>query len=150
MDKENPFMRSKANASPGFLLWQVSMVWQRKVSASLKPHSFTQAQFVLLASLMWLSRQEKNITQVHLAQHAKMDVMTVSQVLRTLEKKKYLLREAHPQDTRAKVLRLTKTGEAHARKLVPIVENLDDEFFRSLGNGKIKMLSLLQTLIEKN
>ena len=150
MSKKSPFLKEEAHAAPGFLLWQVSMIWQRQVSAALRPHELTQSQFVLLASLLWLSRSEDKVTQIRLAKHSKMDVMTTSQVLRTLEQKKYVSREPHPQDTRAKILLLTKKGEACARQMVPIVEQLDEDFFNVLGTKRGQVIPLLQILIEQN
>lgn len=150
MNKNNPFLKEEAHASPGFLLWQVSMLWQRQVSAALRSHELTQSQFVLLASLLWFSRGEEQVTQIKLAKHSKMDVMTTSQVLRTLEQKKYISREPHPQDTRAKILLLTKKGETCARQMVPIVEKIDEDFFNVLGTKRGQVIPLLQLLIEKN
>jgi hypothetical protein len=36
--------------SPGFLLWQVTLRWQRKVTIALAPLDLTHVQFVLLAT----------------------------------------------------------------------------------------------------
>jgi len=41
--------------SPGFLLWHVTLGWQRDVTASLKPLGLTHVQFVLLATTWWPS-----------------------------------------------------------------------------------------------
>ena len=150
MSKKNPFLKPEANQSPGFLFWQVSVIWQRQVAAALRPLEITQTQFVLLASLLWLSKKESHVSQAVLARHSKMDVMTTSQVLRTLEEKDYIKREPHPEDTRAKVLKLTKKGEARARQAVPLVEGVDEEFFNSLGSGRSKIIQLLQELIQSN
>lgn len=150
MTKKSPFLKAEAHQSPGFLFWQVSVIWQRQVAAALRPLAITQTQFVLLASLLWLSKKEQNISQAVLARHSKMDVMTTSQVLRTLEDKSYIQREPHPQDTRAKILLLTKKGEALAKQAVPLVEAVDEEFFNSLGAGRSKIIHLLQDLIQSN
>src|SRR3546814_15453085 len=37
--------------SPGFLLWQVTNQWQRRLRATLEPLGLTHVQFVLLAGL---------------------------------------------------------------------------------------------------
>lgn len=36
--------------SPGFLLWHVTLRWQRAITAALRPLDLTHVQFVLLAS----------------------------------------------------------------------------------------------------
>jgi MarR family transcriptional regulator, organic hydroperoxide resistance regulator len=84
---------NEPNDNPGFLLWRVTNAWQRQIRAALEPLDLTHVQFVLLASLAWLSNQETSIPQVLLAGHANTDVMMTSQVVRTLEAKGYLARQ---------------------------------------------------------
>jgi hypothetical protein len=43
--------------NPGFLLWRVSLRWQRLMTATLRPFGLTHVQFVLLASLWWLTEK---------------------------------------------------------------------------------------------
>ena len=40
--------------SPGFLLWHVTLRWQRDIAAALAPLDLTHVQFVLLATTWWL------------------------------------------------------------------------------------------------
>lgn len=127
------FSVESAEESPGFLLWQVSSLWQRQINAGLKPFGLTHAQFVLLASLAWLASADRPLTQVELASHAKMDVMMASNVLRTLEEKGLILRNAHPTDTRAKSLSMTSKGLELAAKVVQVVEGIDRDFFAPLA-----------------
>lgn len=73
--------------SSGFLLWQVTNLWQRELRKALEKYDLTHSQFVLLASILWLSLKKENVTQVLLSTHTKIDPMTTSTVLRTLQKK---------------------------------------------------------------
>jgi hypothetical protein len=41
--------------SPGFLLWHVTLRWQREIAAALAPLGLTHVQFVLLAAAWWLN-----------------------------------------------------------------------------------------------
>lgn len=148
-DNDNSiFQFDNAEESPGFLLWQVSSMWQRQINAGLKQFGLTHAQFVLLASLTWLVNDEKPVTQVDLASHAKMDVMMTSNVLRTLEDKGLIVRKPHPTDTRAKSLAVTSKGLALAGQAVQVVEGIDREFFNSLGTGVTGFNQQLLKLIE--
>jgi len=131
--KTAPFSVEEASESSGFLLWQVTALWQRRVARTLRSFSLTQVQYALLASLLWMSRTQRTITQAMLARHTKLDMMMTSQVLRTLETRGLLQRNPHPTDTRAKVLRLTKEGRKLAWQAVPVVEGVDREFFGALG-----------------
>jgi DNA-binding MarR family transcriptional regulator len=123
------FQFERSEDSPGFLLWQVANIWQRKVKAGLSPFDLTHVQFVLLASLAWLGQNGEEVTQVQLAAHAKTDIMMTSQVLRTLEEKRLIQRTVHTSDTRAKAVRLTEAGLALAARAVGAVEQVDEEFF---------------------
>lgn len=135
-----------AQDSPGFLLWQVSSLWQRSIREALAPTGLTQAQFVLLASLAWLDGREENITQVRLASHAKMDVMMTSDVLRTLESKKLIRRVRNPRDRRAWNLQVEAGGLELANQAIKLVEAVDRAFFAQLGQRNRVFLELLHQL----
>ena len=50
--------------SPGFLLWQVTNVWQRRMKKALRETGLTHVQFVLLVSTVWLNNHGENATHV--------------------------------------------------------------------------------------
>lgn len=130
---EKTFSVDTAEDSPGFLLWQVTNLWQREIRKALEKYDLTHSQFVLLASILWLSQQEQCITQVLLSSHTKIDPMTTSTVLRTLQKKGLLQRQEHLTDTRAKTVALTPDGLKITRQAVKTVEKFDGNFFSPLG-----------------
>lgn len=144
-----PFSEKEANDSTGFLVWQLTTLWQRAISDQLKPYGLTQVQFVLLAGLLWLSDREKHVTQVMLARHSKLDVMMTSQVLRALESRGLLLRRSHPTDTRAKALELTQAGRDVTVAALPAVEGVDDTFFGEKGEKRKAFNRELLRLITK-
>ena len=98
MTKNIEFQFKKPEDSPGFLLAQVTMLWQRKLKRVLDPLNLTHTQFVLLSSLAWLSKENNPVTQVDIANLSNADRMMVSKVLRTLEEKKFITRNEHPVD----------------------------------------------------
>lgn len=134
------FSFESADESPGFLLWQVTTLWQRQMRATLEPLGITHVQFVVLAGLAWLSQTEAVVTQVRLAHHARIDVMMTSQVIRTLEEKRLVERSAHPSDTRAKQVRLTATGHAVVDQAVPLIEATDRAFFAGSSDAAVQVL----------
>lgn len=131
--------------SPGFLLWHVTLGWQRAIAAALVPLELTHAQFVLLASLWWLSEQGEVPNQLTLAGQAGTDVKMTSQVLRRLEAKKLLTRTVDPADTRAKHLQITAAGSRLAVRAIAVVEAADGQFFEPLGDPA-KLLRVLKPL----
>jgi DNA-binding MarR family transcriptional regulator len=133
--------------SPGFLLWQVSSEWRRKIEAALATVGVTHSQFVLLASLGWLTKQGGEVSQVELARHCKTDITMTSQVLRTLEKKGYVSREQRKGDERSKFPSVTKSGAALIEQAIPLVEAVDRDFFKSLGKETGKWVEILQKLV---
>jgi DNA-binding MarR family transcriptional regulator len=145
---ENPFSFEKAEDSSGFLLWQVTNLWQRAIKKALEKHELTHAQFVLMASIHWLTLHNESVTQIVLSSNTKIDPMTTSTVLRTLQAKGLLQRQEHSTDTRAKTVALTENGKKLIKQAVKTVEKFDEEFFTPLGSGASsfnqKLLALLK------
>jgi DNA-binding MarR family transcriptional regulator len=121
-----------AQSSLGLALWRALNAWQKHIRAALAPHDLTHVQYVLLASLTWMDRT-KPVTQRELAQHAELDVMMTSQVLRTLEAKGYIRREPHPDDRRAISLQPTTQGITLVNLATHDVECADADYFAVLA-----------------
>jgi DNA-binding MarR family transcriptional regulator len=116
--------------SPGFLLWQVTNRWQRSIVAALKPLGLTHVQFVLLASVWWLSRDGGGPpTQREVADHAGTDPTMTSQVVRGLEQRGLLRRSRDPQDGRVRRVAGTAPGTRLAEQAIDVVEAADRAFF---------------------
>ncbi|MFO1471106.1 MAG: MarR family transcriptional regulator [Turneriella sp.] len=143
---DSPFSVAKAEDSSGFLLWQVTSLWQREIKKALQPFDLTHSQFVLLASIHWLTLLKKDVTQIVLSEHSKIDPMTTSQVLRTLATKGIVTRAEHATDTRAKTVVLTEKGKKLVKPAVNAVEKCDREFFAPLRNGQGFNAELMQLL----
>ena len=142
------FQVERAEDSPGFLLWQVTNLWQREIRKALEKHDLTHPQFVLLASILWLTIHKQEVTQVLLSSHTKIDPMTTSTVLRTLEGKGLVTRREHATDTRAKCVALTPTGIKLAKKAVKTVEIFDNLFFSPLAEDTTMFnLNLLRLMV---
>lgn len=147
--EDNPFSVTEAEESPGFLLWQVTSLWQREIRKALEKYDLTHSQFVLLASTMWLTRQNEPVTQILLSAHSKIDPMTTSTVLRTLQTKGLLERREHATDTRAKTVALTTNGEKITRQAIKVVEQFDADFFAPLGSKTSEFNKKLRLLLQQ-
>jgi DNA-binding MarR family transcriptional regulator len=126
-------MIEQPDESPGFLLWHVTLRWQREVAAALRPLGLTHVQFVLLASTWWLNAHAQQPNQAVLSTHAGVDVKMTSQVIRTLEQKGLVTREVDPVDTRARRLVVTRSGTALAPRAIEAVEAVDAALFNQLS-----------------
>jgi DNA-binding MarR family transcriptional regulator len=136
--------------SPGYLLGQLTMLWHRKLKRVLDPLDLTHTQFALLCALAWLSRENDQVTQVDIANQGNADRMMVSKVLRTLEEKKFITRQEHTTDTRAKTIRLTREGEKVLQKAIVSVETADLAFFQGLGTNLNFFNTKIAALIQQN
>ena len=142
------FSFEKSEESTGFLLWQVTNLWQREIKKALEKYELTHSQFVLLANIHWLSMNKFSVTQILLSNHTKIDPMTTSTVLRTLQTKGLLKRQEHETDTRAKTVGLTETGLKNIKQAIKTVEQFDKQFFGSLDNKTKDFNNKLMTLLD--
>ncbi|MCP4922653.1 MAG: MarR family transcriptional regulator [bacterium] len=142
MAEKNPssFSVEAPEESPGLLLWQVTILWQRQIKSALDPHSISHSQFVLMAVLLWIQEQGEKSRQAALIEYSKLDKMTVSQGLKALSKKGLITRFENPEDTRSKLVKLTQRGSKLAEELVLLVEHTDRKFFAALNMDQEKSL----------
>jgi MarR family transcriptional regulator, organic hydroperoxide resistance regulator len=143
MKKASNFQVKKAEQSSGFLLWQVTTLWQREIKTALDAVSLNHSGFVILASLLWFKEQKVTTTQTTIIEHTKLDKMTVSKSLKILEKNGFVLRSENEIDTRAKTITLTDDGMKLAIKSVKIVEDIDNLFFAKLNKEDKNQLNSL-------
>jgi DNA-binding MarR family transcriptional regulator len=138
-------MPLEPDRSPGFLLWHVTLRWQRDMAAALAPLDLTHVQFVLLASTWWLNSQGQRPNQLAVARQAGTDVKMTSQVLRTLEGKGLIRRAVDTADTRARLLRVTDHGADVAVRAIAAVEAADEAFFSAIPDSET-LVALLRPL----
>ncbi|HXP21213.1 MAG TPA: MarR family winged helix-turn-helix transcriptional regulator [Streptosporangiaceae bacterium] len=123
--------------SPGFLLWRVTLSWQRVIRAALAPYGLTHVQFVLLAALWWLEEHGAGRPiQADLAGQAGTDPMMTSQVIRKLAVRGLVARQPDPADSRAVRLTVTEAGRALLTGALADVEAADEEYFAALGDQR--------------
>lgn len=118
--------------SPGYLLWQVSIMWRSFIEDTLKPHGLTHPQFVVLATTAWLTKDGEIVSQSDVSYATGLDPNTTSQILRGLEQKKLIKREKSLNE-RSKNPFLTDAGLAILDKALPAVEQSDMQFFEVLS-----------------
>ena len=84
------------------------------------------------ASLLWLL-DEGGTRSTVLALRAGVSKQAMSQLVRLMERPGYLEQVSDPTDTRAKVVRMTKRGEAVKTACVEVREQLNRELAAALG-----------------
>lgn len=139
-----PFGFDQPEDSPGFLLWQTTMVWQRQIKKALEEYAISHPQFVIMAMLLWFEMHKHEVTQAVIIDWSKLDKMTVSKALKQLSHQDLVKRLENKSDSRAKNAMLTKKGKELVKILVPIVEDIDNQFFNQASH--IEQKSLIKTL----
>ena len=144
-EKKNTILKSEGL---GFLLWQSASVWQRELRRVLEPLDITHSQCFLLISIDSLSNGNIPVTQISISNLAKIDPMTTSTVLRTLQTKGLVSRKSHSDDSRAKAIVLTAKGKVLVKKALAAVEEFDATFLANLGAKPKKMHKGLLALLK--
>lgn len=139
-----------AQRIPGYLLWQVSKLWQRRLNSALADLDLSSTQAVILINVPRLSQERKSVTQSALAEAAQVDRMTVSQSIRTLENKRLITRTPAPADRRAYHVQLTERGAIIASSALERISTAHVEFFEPLRTEARLYVDLTRRLIDAN
>lgn len=116
-----------------FIMRKVSNMWQKMLNSILQKHNLTHVQFIVMAIVFRVEKMaNKALTQVQIATIAEIDVMMTSKVIRKLEAKWFLHRKEHETDARSKLVMLTQQGKELIHKMIPLVQQKDEEIFSSL------------------
>jgi DNA-binding MarR family transcriptional regulator len=139
----------KPSQDSGYLLWQISNIWQRKMNDLLADHSITHVQYLLMATIIWMEEQELSINQISLARQAQSHKMMTSKVLRSLEKQGYVTRVDDPRDTRSKMISLTFRGREKFKEVKHIFDREDRKFFNKLERNRFSLNKVFSDLLEE-
>ncbi|MDR1242957.1 MAG: MarR family transcriptional regulator [Deltaproteobacteria bacterium] len=138
--------RKNAAASTGLIFIRVYNKWHAAIKNALRKIGITHPQFVVMTVLNFLEQSEEFVSQARIAKMADMDVMSVSQIIRGLEAGGYLARTPNPKDTRANAIRLLEKGREAVRLALPLVEQIDDDFFGALLHDETAFRGFLHRL----
>ena len=140
----------KPSHGSGYLLWQVSNIWQRKINELLTEYSITHVQYLLLATIIWMEERNLTINQISLARHAHSHKMMTSKVLRSLERNGYIKREEDPADSRSKNVTITDKGRQKYFEVRKIFDNEDKLFFDKVEKNRFSLTRIFIDMIEEN
>lgn len=110
-----------------FLVHEVARLFRRRFEEEAKMHGFTLPQWRALAEIF----QNEGISQVALAAILDVDQMTVSGIVGRLEKRGLIERYPNPNDSRAKLARLTPEG----RELITRAKNVGRVVYENALDG---------------
>ncbi|MFF3945925.1 MarR family winged helix-turn-helix transcriptional regulator [Streptomyces sp. NPDC001902] len=121
------------SATPGYLVWRLSMKWRVAVDRAVAPVGLTHAQYAVMASLYGMSRSGLRPSQRRLADHTGLEPLYVSKLARALETAGLVDRTRDPSDPRAMQLSLTEQGRDVTRRAIGVVQGLLDQLLEPLG-----------------
>jgi len=122
----------------GFLLIQTSLLKQRIINAALKELDITYMQFVILAAVLELGDEDALVTQQTVAARRRLDKAMVSNITKSLIQKNLLIRDKHPSDQRALVIKLTEEGTVVAMQGKEITKHIDTTFFAEIDQERLR------------
>src|SRR5690349_17722539 len=141
----DPMTQDGTGESPGFLLWRVTLRWQRRMTSALAPIGLTHAQFVQLMAVWWLTSEGRQPSEQELASLAGGDIAAVGQVLLSLERRDLLVGTIGEFDPSRRLLDITESGRLLAEESMAVVEAADQEFFRPVS-ARPEFLASLHSL----
>ncbi|MBS7577457.1 MULTISPECIES: MarR family winged helix-turn-helix transcriptional regulator [unclassified Enterococcus] len=150
MKQFNSEFKDNASQSIGLSFIKTYNLWHRAIKDKLALIKLTHPQFIVLAALGYLSQNKGEVTQIAISRQSDIDVMTVSTIIRNLEKAHLVIRLVSKEDSRAKTVKLTDTGQIILDKALPMVEEVDTQFFSALNFDKSLFNELLLKLIDNN
>lgn len=136
MDFPSLHFKDDAESSTGLLFIRVYNKWHSIIKQELRNLGITHPQFVVLTSLNFLSQSNENVTQASIAKMSDMDVMSVSQIVKGLEKNEFIKRTTNPNDSRANTVMLLPKGQEIVKLALPVVEKVDADFFGVLQENE--------------
>jgi DNA-binding MarR family transcriptional regulator len=120
----------------------------RQADAFLSSHGLTANQFVLLALLA----EQDGVPQRDLVERASSDPNTIRPMIHALEDKGLLVRQQHPDDGRAWLIRLTRKGRRTFDKVDADSEPFRSRLMSALDPGEnrqlIQMLERIVTVMK--
>jgi len=135
----------------GFLMLRVSKLWEDTHERALKKYyDISYTQYAVLASINWLVLHGQNVTQIKLSKHTKISPMSISQILKILEKKDYAYRVACIDDVRAKCVLLTLKGKELVHQAFQVIYTVDEKFFNPFGENRQKFNIYMAKLLSAN
>jgi DNA-binding MarR family transcriptional regulator len=130
----------------GFVLWRIAGRYQREADRALASIGLTNLQFVILTLVAWQGRSGEPVTQAELARFGGIHPMQVSQTVKFLERKSFVLRQRSSSDTRANDLEVTRTGLSVLRKALPAMIEVQSRLFGEAGRPGGSLLTMLLRL----
>jgi len=122
----------------GYLIWKIFKFWQRGKHKILDEYGITVSQLEVMGAIYHMKKTEKEVTQILLSQETDIDPMTISTILRNLQKKGLITRNESKTDTRARVVEITDAGNELFVKAITKVKEEQKYLFRNVDQDILR------------
>ncbi|GAB4143395.1 MAG: hypothetical protein OHK0017_00730 [Patescibacteria group bacterium] len=139
-----------STSSPGWLMWRLTNLWQRRMQDSLDKYRITNFQFLVLRSIKILGAELDEVCQADIANFTNSNPMMVSTVIRSLISKGLVERTMSTYDSRAYKVSLTEVGEKLSEESARTASKMNKDFFGVIGESQGELINFLKLLIESN
>jgi MarR family transcriptional regulator for hemolysin len=120
-----------------YLVHEVARLFRRRFEDEAKLHGFTLPQWRALAEIY----HNEGVSQVALAGALDVDQMTVSGIVSRLEKRGLIVRYPNPNDSRAKLARLTDAGQELVARAKNVGRAVYEDALYGLDDGERQLLT---------
>jgi len=142
LQHQNQSTESKIIAS----LERISQAFRVLLWNESKEHALSPIQIQVLIFLLHHSAEKRKVT--YLADEFNMTKATISDTIKTLEKKELIKKDYEPQDTRSYIIQLTKKGKAIASDTSLFTEQLQVPIDKLHPDDKENLLLSLIGIIQ--
>ncbi|MEX2365522.1 MAG: MarR family transcriptional regulator [Pseudohongiellaceae bacterium] len=131
----------------GYLIRRCHQITVALYLRELEEFDLTPAQFSMLRTVYALGA----LDQVALAGRLALDMATVGDVARRLDRRGLVTRKTNPNDRRARLVQITPVGEDIIEKMTPAVSRVQEEVLAPLTPEEGQtLISLLQRIANEN
>lgn len=124
----------------GYVIHDVARLLRRRFDAEAQRHDLTLPQWRVIGQLAYAD----HCSQVALASLIETDPMTVSGLVERLEAKGLVVRETDPDDSRAKIVKITDKARALVSEMKALATEVYAEAFEGVSDeDRAIMLSVL-------
>tara|TARA_B100000700_G_scaffold67547_1_gene74719 strand:+ start:27545 stop:28000 length:456 start_codon:yes stop_codon:yes gene_type:complete len=130
----------------GLLIWKVSNLWQNLLRSSLSEYALTLNEYIILETLYVNSNDL--ITQVDISKSSGVNISVISTTLDILQQKKLIYRKSS-KDNRKKNIELTDQAKSLIKIIVPLIREVENDFFIKLGSEKEILTNSIKLILGK-
>ena len=132
--------------SPVFQANRVARRMEASLNASLKQEGLTLSESLMLTAIFL---EKKRVRPSELAVTFETTRGNVSHVVSSLEAKRFLRRRIDPEDARGFLLELEPGGKRKAARVAGILDRMQTQFEKELGQSKLEMMLRQMNAVEQ-